>query len=87
MSARSILGGIAAVAVALVVSAAAHGPAVVAGTPADAYVLCAEEDASTPGQQFPCYWPGGANRRGETYVVTGPNDDPADLFAPGPSVT
>jgi hypothetical protein len=42
-----------------------------AGTPAPAYVACTEEDGSGP-QEFPCYWNGGSNGLGRTYVLTLP---------------
>lgn len=36
------------------------------------YPVCTVEDGSAPGQPFPCYWDGGANGRGDHYVLTGP---------------
>jgi hypothetical protein len=42
-----------------------------AGTPAPAYALCTEEDGSGP-QTFPCYWSGGSNGTGRTYVLVAP---------------
>lgn len=44
----------------------------IAGTPAPAYATCTEEDGSTPGQQLPCYWGGGANGQGDSYILTSP---------------
>lgn len=43
----------------------------VAGTPSPAYVACNQEDGSGP-QEFPCYWNGGSNGLGRTYVLTLP---------------
>lgn len=52
-------------------ASAANVTHAVPGTPAPAYVLCTSEDASDPGQAFPCYWPGDAagNGRGDSFVM------------------
>lgn len=42
-----------------------------AGDPAPAYTLCQEEDGSGP-QAFPCFWGGGSNGEGRTYVLVQP---------------
>jgi hypothetical protein len=42
-----------------------------AGHQAAAFTLCAEEDGSGP-QNFPCFWSGGANGTGRTYVLVAP---------------
>ena len=46
----------------------------VPGTPAPAYVACAEEDGSTPGQVFPCAWDATTqgNGQGESYLLAEP---------------
>lgn len=54
------------------VTVAAGAAHTTAGHPAPAYATCSEEDGSTPGQTFPCYWGGGANGEGRAYVLVQP---------------
>jgi hypothetical protein len=49
-----------------------------AGHPAPAYALCQEEDGSGP-QTFPCFWNGGANGQGRSYVLVQPVCTPAQV--------
>lgn len=63
-----ILCALAALA-AVTVTVLAGQPTTVPGTPSPAYAACTEEDGSGP-QAFPCFWAGGSNGQGRTYVLT-----------------
>lgn len=76
---RALVGAtLAALGIVTVTLSAASTHTTTAGTPAPAYALCQEEDGSGP-QNFPCFWGGGANGLGETYVLVAPACTPEEL--------
>lgn len=68
---------------AIVLTAVVIGPPTVAGHPAPAYVACDQEDGSTPGQAFPCYWDAAhrGNGVGQAYVLRLPVCSPDQVAA------
>ena len=77
-----MFGGVAAVAAP---AALAHAGRPSAGHAAPAYVACGDEDGSTPGQAFPCWWDAATqgNGLGESYALAEPMTcDYAQSFGP-----
>lgn len=78
-----MFGGVAAVAAPAAIAHAAH---TVGGTPAAAaWPACQDEDGSTPGQAFPCWWDAATqgNGLGESYALAEPMTcDYAQSFGP-----
>lgn len=79
---KATIAVIALVVLAALVAAGAARPVAIPGRSAPAYATCQEEDGSTPGQAFPCYWDGRTmgNGAGQSYLLAEPIDcsyDPA----------
>lgn len=47
----------------------------VPGHSAPAFATCADDLGETPGQAFPCYWPGGGQDEPGAYVLVAPYCD------------
>jgi len=76
-----MFAGVAAVAAPAAIAHAAHS----AGTGASSLPACLEEDGSTPGQAFPCWWDAATrgNGIGESYALAEPMTcDYAQSFGP-----